>query len=543
MSAKLIKKESKKVINTQKSSELQIDSEELSSKYGVPFIDLSNFDVEESVVKVLNEEICKKHTIFPISKIDSILVVAFADPSNIYAVDDVKLVSRCKVERMVADPAAIRGLIKRYFAKDEFKNVAQSANDYVRAEEGETPTIEQFDSVDDQEVTGVIKIVNKILSVAIETKASDIHIEPYEENIRVRYRIDGMLMEKVSIPISMKENLSSRLKIMSKLDISERRKPQDGRIRVKSGGRFVDFRVSVLPVVHGEKVVLRILDKSNLQVDLRKLGFEKDELDIFLDAISKPQGLVLVTGPTGSGKTTTLYSAISELNKPDVNISTAEDPVEFNLDGINQVNVTPKTGLTFAAALKSFLRQDPDIVLVGEIRDYGTAEVAFKAASTGHLVLSTLHTNDCPSTIIRLLDMGVQNFLVTSTVSVILAQRLLGRVCTNCAEPIKIEPSVLLDLGAKEEELDQYNIMEGRGCSECSGTGKKGRVGVYEIMFISTELKQAVMKGGTPVEVKRAAIKGGMRTLRQSALSKLKQGITTVQDVLLKTVPDNVGIE
>jgi type IV pilus assembly protein PilB len=379
-----------------------------------------------------------------------------------------------------------------------------------------------------------------MLTEAIKLKASDVHIEPYEKRLRVRYRIDGNLVEKIQPPAGVGAGLVSRIKIMARLDIAERRLPQDGRIKAKmSGGMEIDFRVSVLPMIFGEKVVMRLLDKSNLKLDMTKLGFEKDDLDIFKHAIIQPQGMTLVTGPTGSGKTTTLYSALSYLNDPLVNISTAEDPVEYNLDGVNQVQVNPDIDFTFAAALRSFLRQDPDIILVGEIRDLETAEIGFKAASTGHMVLSTLHTNDAPATVSRLLDMGVQPFLITSTIGLIVAQRLVGKVCAGCKVSVEVEPEILVRAGVSPNDIKDFKLAKGEGCSICNGTGIKGRLAVYELMRMTGPLKEMVLASGTPIQIKAGAIKGGMRSLRQAALLKVKLGEISLEEAVLATVADD----
>ncbi len=386
----------------------------------------------------------------------------------------------------------------------------------------------------------VVKFVNMMLMDAVKKGASDIHVEPYEKFYRVRFRIDGVLHEVMKPPLSMKDAITSRIKIMSKLDIAEKRLPQDGRIKLKmklEGQRKeLDFRVSVLPTLFGEKIVMRILDPEKLMLDMTKLGFEQESLDKFTEAIKKPYGMVLVTGPTGSGKTNTLYSAISQLNTPDTNIMTAEDPVEFNLPGINQVNVRDEIGLTFAAALRSFLRQDPNIILVGEIRDFETAEIAIKAALTGHLVLSTLHTNDAPSTISRLMNMGIEPFLVATSVNLICAQRLVRRVCKNCKEEVKVPKKTLLDIGFREDELKGLKIYKGKGCDVCNGTGYKGRVGLYEVMEVTDTIKDLILSGATALDLREQAIKEGMITLRRSGLIKIKNGITSIEEVLRETV-------
>jgi type IV pilus assembly protein PilB len=514
-----------------------------AKQYSLPSLDLDQFEIDEEAIRSIPRDRCDKYMVMPVSRSGNTLVVAFSDPSNLSIKDDLQFITKCKVEMVVATETAIKKAIEKYMAaqKDEKKNLSALVDEMeVEADSISIGggTAQALDG--DLDSAPIIKFVNVILAEAIKTKTSDIHIEPYEKRLRVRFRIDGSLYEKVQPPPGVAAGLASRIKIMSKLDIAERRLPQDGRIKVKTGnGMEVDFRVSVLPTIFGEKIVMRTLDKSNLKLDMTKLGFEVDDLDVFKEAISQPQGLVLVTGPTGSGKTTTLYSALSHLNTPDVNIATAEDPVEYNLDGINQVQVNADIDFTFASALRSFLRQDPDIILVGEIRDLETAEIAFKASSTGHLVLSTLHTNDAPATISRLLDMGVAPFLITSTVSLVVAQRLVGKNCLNCRVPVEVDPEVLIRAGAKPEEVKDYKTMKGEGCAVCNGTGIKGRIAVYELMRMSGPLKEIVLKNGTPLEIKAGGIKGGMKTLRQSALLKVKSGETSLEQMLMSTVADD----
>ena len=419
----------------------------------------------------------------------------------------------------------------------EFRDIISELDeDFELIHEEEVDTADLERSVDD---APVVKLANYLLNEAIKRRASDIHIEPYEKEFRVRYRVDGVLFEVMRPPLKLRNSLSSRLKIMASLDIAERRLPQDGRIKMKIGkGREMDFRVSSLPTIHGEKIVLRLLDKSNLQLDMTKLGFEPPQLVDFNDAIHRPFGMILVTGPTGSGKTTTLYSALVDLNKVADNICTAEDPVEYNFAGINQVQTKEEIGLTFAAALRSFLRQDPDIIMVGEIRDYETAEIAVKADLTGHLVLSTLHTNDAPSTVTRLLNMGIEPFLVSSSLNLIVAQRLARRVCMKCREEIKIPPKALADAGMKPERIRLTKSARGKGCEECSGTGFRGRVALYEVMPIKEEIKDLVLRGGSALDLQREAVRLGMKTLRQSGLTKLEEGVTTLEEVLRVTAPD-----
>ncbi|MES2963256.1 MAG: type IV-A pilus assembly ATPase PilB, partial [Bdellovibrionota bacterium] len=471
-------------------------AEFLGKQFALPTIDLEQFEPDEEAVKAFGRDVCEKNMIVPVSKSGNTLVVAFADPSNMYVRDDLALIARCKIEVVIAPELAIQRAIDRYYKKsDQDLSGLASEMEFTDDALNFTQSLQaQLVDQNDPDVAGVVKFVNTMLIQAIKAKCSDIHIEPYEKRMRVRFRIDGLLHEKVQPPPGVANALTSRLKIMARLDIAERRKPQDGRIKIKTAnGMEVDFRVSVLPTLFGEKTVLRILDKQNLKLDMTKLGFEQAEMEIFKAKINEPQGLVLVTGPTGSGKTTTLYSALWSLNDPQVNISTAEDPVEFNLDGINQVQVQPKYGFTFADALRSFLRQDPDIILVGEIRDLDTAEVAFKAASTGHLVLSTLHTNDAPNTVSRLLDMGVAPYLITSTVSLVVAQRLAAKICEKCRVPEKVAPEALTMAGVPEAEVGDYNCMRGEGCSACNGSGVKGRVAVYELMLMSPPLRERIL--------------------------------------------------
>jgi type IV pilus assembly protein PilB len=417
---------------------------------------------------------------------------------------------------------------------DDFDKLVTGAVDTVEVveEELDEKAIEDVDAP-------IVKLVNGILIKAIKMGVSDIHIEPYEKSFRVRYRLDGVLRKAMGLPLKIRNAIISRIKIMSKLDIAERRLPQDGRIKLKLGKKKdMDFRVSVLPCLFGEKVVMRLLDKSNLQLDMTKLGFEEQALADFQNALHKPFGMILVTGPTGSGKTTTLYSALHQLNQISENIMTAEDPVEFNLAGINQVQMHDEIGLNFAAALRSFLRQDPDIIMVGEIRDYETAEIGVKAALTGHLVLSTLHTNDAPSTINRLLNMGIEPFLVSSSVILILAQRLLRRICAGCKQPVEVNPQALIELGFKPEEAETMTVYHGKGCAVCSGTGYKGRVALYEVMPISERIRDLILQGASTSEIKNAAVEGGMNTLRMSGLAKVKQGQTTIEEVIRVTFAD-----
>ncbi len=512
----------------------------LSRQYGVPSINLDECEVPEDVIKMVPREVAERHNLVPIARQGSTLIVAMADPGNIYAMDDVKFLTGLNVEVVVASETSIHKALERYYGATDYAAVMQDIQ-----EEAEIALLRDEKGVDvaelqrETEEAPVVRLVNMILVDAVKRGASDIHIEPYEKDFRVRYRLDGVLYEIMRPPNRLKNAITSRLKIMSELDIAERRLPQDGRIRLVLGKeKEVDFRVSVLPTLFGEKVVLRVLDKSALQLDLASLGFEEDQLRHFREAIHQPWGMVLVTGPTGSGKTTTLYSALTELNRTSDNISTAEDPVEINMPGINQVQMKDEIGLNFAAALRSFLRQDPDIIMVGEIRDFETAETAVKAALTGHMVLSTIHTNDAPSTINRLLNMGVEPFLVTASLILICAQRLVRRVCKECAEPVEVSPQALMDIGFSEEEAHQVKPVKGKGCRNCNDTGYKGRISCYEVMPLTDELKEAILQGYSSIELKREAMRQGMRTLRQSGLAKVKAGVTTIEEVLRVTRAD-----
>ena len=516
-------------------------SDFVAKQYGVPGINLDDFEVDPTVIQLIPEEVALKHSIMPVNRAGSTLVIATADPSNIFAIDDIKFLTGYNVEVVVAAEEQIKRAIDRYYEQ-------QSSLDDVMADfdDSDLEVIQDGDDVDvselakESEDAPVVKLVNLILTDAIKRIASDIHVEPYEKEFRVRYRIDGVLYEVMKPPMKLKNAITSRIKIMAELDIAERRLPQDGRIKLKLGrGKEMDYRVSVLPTLFGEKTVLRLLDKSNLQLDMTKLGFESEQLDVFQTAIHQPYGMVLVTGPTGSGKTTTLYSALSELNKTSENISTAEDPVEFNLAGINQVQMHEDIGLNFAASLRSFLRQDPDIIMVGEIRDFETAEIAVKAALTGHMVLSTLHTNDAPSTVNRLLNMGIEPFLVASSVNCILAQRLARKICEECKEPDpEVTVEALVGAGMSDSEAKAVTPYKGRGCRTCSETGFKGRIAIYECMRMGEELKEFVLNGASATELKRESIRLGMLTLRRSALNKLGEGITTLKEVFRVSAAD-----
>jgi len=498
----------------------------LSAQYGVPSIDLSEFEIDEDVIRLIPKEGAEKHVICPVNRAGSSLIVAMSDPSNIFAIDDIKFLTGYNIEVVVASETAIKEALTRYY---------ETAGDDLSYDEA----LDVTELSKASEEAPVVKLVNLILLDAIKKGASDIHVEPYEKSFRVRYRVDGLLYEVMKPPLRLRAAITSRMKIMANLDIAERRLPQDGRIKLRIGkDREMDFRVSVCPMMWGEKIVMRLLDKSNLQLDMTKLGFDVEPLEQFQDCIRRPFGMILVTGPTGSGKTTTLYSALSDLNKVTENISTAEDPIEFNFGGINQVQMNDAIGLNFASTLRSFLRQDPDIIMVGEIRDFETAEIAVKAALTGHLVLSTLHTNDAPSTISRLLNMGIEPFLVTASVNVIMAQRLGRKICADCKEPLDISPQVLIDMGMKPEEAEECQPMMGRGCRTCNNTGYKGRVAFYEVMPFFDELKEFTLQGYSSAELKNEAIRLGMATLRRAGLNKIRDGVTTTDEVSRVTAPD-----
>jgi type IV pilus assembly protein PilB len=551
----------------------------LSRQYGVPSVNLSDFKVDPSVLKLVPVDIARKYLIIPVARVGATLTVAMTDPSNVFAIDDVKFMTGYNVEVVVSSESSILDTISRHYAdrgdaliatkKSTAAQVVQ-AKDYTLADDDlrDDGTMSSFDdslmidvdefdkvvdkALDDVEVVEekeeetvreveqpIVKLVNGILVNAIKERASDVHIEPYESSLRVRQRVDGVMYTVMNLPVKIKNAVTSRLKIMASLDIAERRLPQDGRIKLKLGKkREIDFRVSTVPCLYGERTVLRILDKSNLQVDLSKLGFEEEALRDFMVALEKPYGMILVTGPTGCGKTTTLYSALNYLNKVGVNISTAEDPVEYNFLGINQVHVKEDIGLTFAAALRSFLRQDPDIIMVGEIRDFETAEIAVKAALTGHLVLSTLHTNDASATISRLLNMGIEPFLVAASVILIASQRLTRKICKDCMEEEKVPVPALISLGFSEEEAKTLKCYKGKGCPACNGSGYKGRIALYEVMPLKDEIKEMVLEGASADELKKTALRLGMKTLRISGLAKIKEGITSIEEVMRVTFGD-----
>src|SRR6201998_3513076 len=519
----------------------------LSRQYGVPSINLKFYEIDPNVIKLIPQDTALRYQVIPLSRVGSVLTIAMTDPTNVFAMDDIKFMTGFNVEPVVASESAIGEAISRFYGGNEqnTEELSKMMKDLVdedqelelAAEEAEldTATLEKA-----AEEAPIIKLVNLILTDSVKRGASDIHVEPYETELRVRFRVDGQLQTVMSPPMRLKDAITSRMKIMAKLDIAEKPLPQDGRIMIKykaEGKRKeLDFRVSTVPTLYGEKIVLRLLDKENLRLDMTKLGFEPESLKKFERNIVKPYGMVLVTGPTGSGKTNTLYSAISTLNKPDTNIMTAEDPVEFQLAGVNQVQMKEAIGLNFSAALRSFLRQDPNIILVGEIRDFETAEIAIKAALTGHMVLSTLHTNGAPETITRLMNMGIEPFLVATSVHLICAQRLVRRICKDCAEVVEVPVPALIEEGYTPEEAKTVQIMKGKGCGTCNKTGYKGRTGLYEVMEVDDEIKELVLVGASAVELKKKAIERGMITLRRSGLIKVAVGMTTLEEVARETI-------
>ena len=531
----------------------------LSKQYGVPSINLTQFEIDASIIKLIPAETAYKYQIIPLSRAGATLTIAMTDPTNVFAMDDIKFMTGYNVEPVVASETAVVEAINRYYSAGGVR-VAGGQEQPQSTLEMVTRALEETDLTDGDDVeviqdleeidvnslekqsgeAPVIRLVNLMLMSAIQKGASDIHIEPYEKEFRVRFRIDGILYNVMAPPMKFRDAITSRLKIMAKLDIAEKRLPQDGRIKIRFAdagqAKEIDFRVSCLPTLFGEKIVLRLLDKSKLMLDMTKLGFESDSLRKLETAIGKPWGMVLVTGPTGSGKTNTLYSSISKINTPETNIMTAEDPVEFNLVGVNQVQVRENIGLNFAAALRSFLRQDPNIILVGEIRDFETAEIAVKAALTGHLVLSTLHTNDAPSTVNRLMNMGIEPFLVASSLNLICAQRLVRRICANCKEDHPHAAQAMVEAGFTADEAQKVVPKKGAGCEKCNNTGYKGRVGLYEVMEVTEELRELILVGASALELRRKAIDEGMLTLRRSGLSKVMEGVTTIEEVARETV-------
>jgi type IV pilus assembly protein PilB len=545
----------------------------LSRQYGIPSVNLDLFNIDPSVLSLIPQEVAQKHSVLPLSRVGATLTLAMVDPTNVFAMDDVKFMTGLNVEPVVVAEGSVQQAIAKYYGSSREIELAtspteevtyQSASkngsgaithddlvsldsiDFDHSQTEDVEVVEDNEEIDlstlsrMSEDAPVVRLVNVLLVDALRRGASDIHVEPYEKELRIRFRIDGVLYDVMHPPLKLRDALISRIKIMSKLDISEKRLPQDGRIKIKvkvdSRSRELDFRVSTLPTLFGEKVVLRLLDKQNLMLDMTKLGFEPESLTKFKRNISKPYGMVLVTGPTGSGKTNTLYSALQSLNTVETNIMTAEDPVEFNLPGINQVQMKEQIGLNFAAALRSFLRQDPNIVLVGEIRDFETAEIAIKAALTGHLVLSTLHTNDAPSTISRLMNMGIEPFLVATSVNLIQAQRLIRRVCKDCKQEHQTPAEALIEVGFSPEEAKSMKTYKGKGCSTCNNTGYKGRIGLYEVMEITDEIRELILIGASALELRKKAIDDGMITLRESGLHKIRIGVTTPEEVVRETV-------
>jgi type IV pilus assembly protein PilB len=547
----------------------------LSRQYGVPSVNLDLFDVDASVIRLIPREVADKYSVLPLSRVGATLTLAMVDPTNVFAMDDIKFMTGLNIEPVVVSEAGVQEAIEQYYGGSREIELAgmveatlAGANgnghgngngfalttdavslaqlDFDEEAANDVEVINEDDEIDVSslarmsEDAPVVRLVNVLLVDALQRGASDIHIEPYEKEMRIRFRIDGVLYDVMHPPLRLRDALISRIKIMSKLDISEKRLPQDGRIKIKlradGRSRELDFRVSTLPTLFGEKVVMRLLDKEKLMLDMTKLGFEPESLVKFKRNIERPYGMVLVTGPTGSGKTNTLYSALQSLNTTETNIMTAEDPVEFNLVGINQVQMKEQIGLNFAAALRSFLRQDPNIVLVGEIRDFETAEIAIKAALTGHLVLSTLHTNDAPSTISRLMNMGIEPFLVATSVNLIQAQRLIRRVCGECKEVHPTPSEALIEIGFTPDEARELKIYKGKGCAKCNNTGYKGRVGLYEVMEITDDIRELILIGASALELRKRAIENGMLTLRASGLVKIRNGVTTIEEVVRETV-------
>jgi len=519
----------------------------LSRQYGVPSINLKYYEIDPNVIKLIPQDTALRYQVIPLSRVGSVLTIAMTDPTNVFAMDDIKFMTGFNVEPVVASESAIAESISRFYggsasSHEELSSLMKDLVDEdqeleLAAEEQEMDAAMLEKAAEE---APIIKLVNLILTDSVKRGASDIHVEPYENEMRVRFRVDGVLQTVMSPPMKLRDAITSRMKIMAKLDIAEKRLPQDGRIMIKYKAegkkKELDFRVSTVPTLYGEKIVLRLLDKENLRLDMTKLGFEPESLKKFERNILKPYGMVLVTGPTGSGKTNTLYSSVARLNQVDTNIMTAEDPVEFQLQGINQVQMKDQIGLNFAAALRAFLRQDPNIILVGEIRDFETAEIAVKAALTGHLVLSTLHTNDAPSTISRLMNMGIEPFLVATSVNLICAQRLVRRICSNCKEELEIPEQALIDAGYSPEEAKTTKVYHGKGCSTCGKRGYKGRTGLYEVMEINDELRELILVGASALELKKKAIEQGMITLRRSGLIKSALGQTTLEEVIRETV-------
>jgi type IV pilus assembly protein PilB len=511
----------------------------MGQQFGIEMVNLESIEIQDRAFNLVPVRIIHKYQLIPYKLLGSTLTVAMSDPTNLSAINEIKFITGCGVRVVLSPGSAIKKVLDLRFGSATYDEVLR------RLDEGEVKVIheEELNLQELQQATNdapVVILVNAILSDAAKRKASDIHIEPYEKIFRVRFRVDGILQEIMTPPPRLKAALVSRVKIMADLDIAERRLTQDGRIKVKiGGGQELDIRVSVLPTMFGEKIVMRLLDKTNLQLDMTKLGFDSRNLKDFQEAISRPYGMLLITGPTGSGKSTTLYSGLAELNKPGVNISTAEDPVEYNLSGVNQVHVREEIGLTFAACLRSFLRQDPDIIMVGEMRDLETAQIAVKAALTGHLVLSTLHTNDAPSTVDRLINMGIEPFMITSSVNLIAAQRLVRKICSKCKVAAEISPEALINIGVSQADLQAgFSTFQGKGCPDCNNTGYSERVAIYEVMVMHDAIKELVLRGVSGAELKHEAVKLGMSTLRMSVIQKVREGLTTIEEAIRVTDSD-----
>lgn len=509
-------------------------AKQIADSYNLTYIDLSKAKIPERILKIVKKSDIIKYRVLPIQKNSRAVSVAIFDPSLIRLQAELQALFQYPVEFILTSLSSWSDIFAR--VPDNIDDVLETIREIKADSQKKDENIKEDDIGDD-----VIRYVNKILAEAFVMKCSDIHIEPYENNFRIRYRQDGSLVEAARPPRALMLPIISRVKILAQMDISERRKPQDGRIKLEIGGKPIDYRVSSLPTLFGEKIVLRLLDSSNLQLDMTKLGFEPKQIEIFKEGIYRPYGMCLVTGPTGSGKTTTLYSALAELNQIDTNISTAEDPVEFNLEGINQVNVKKDIGLTFAACLKSFLRQDPDIIMVGEIRDHEVGEIAVEAALTGHMVLSTLHTNDAPSTITRLVNMGIEPFLVAAALNVVVAQRLCRKICKDCKD---VDPGatkeVLVSCGISPASAEKITAYKGKGCGTCNNTGYKGRVAIYEVLEMTPSVKEILLRQGSTDEIKRQAIKEGMKTLRMCALTKVAQGLTTIDEAVSNSASDKM---
>jgi type IV pilus assembly protein PilB len=515
----------------------------LSRKYGIPVINLGRVEVDPDILRLVRKEIVQKYQVFPVRKVGNTLTLALSDPTVVLAIDDVQFATGLHVIPVLAAESAIRAAIDHNYSSgvEDIKKLIDQESSGVDASlelVAQTAKVDIAELGREAEEAPTIRFVNLIIADAIRKRASDIHLEPYEKVFRVRYRIDGVLHDMMNPPKQMEPAILSRVKIMANLDIAERRLPQDGRLSVKFQNREIDLRVSSLPTIYGEKIVMRVLDKGSVVLDLTRLGFEEDDLNRFKKVITTPYGMILVTGPTGSGKSTTLYAAIATINNPDINIITAEDPVEFNIAGINQVLVREDIGYNFAAALRAFLRQDPDVVLVGEMRDLETAQIAIRAALTGHLVFSTLHTNDAPSTVTRLQDMGIPPFLISSSLLLVIAQRLVRRICLECREPVQVPVSALIDVGFRPEEAEAIRVYSGKGCAACANTGYKGRIAIHEVMWMTPELQEAIVRQRPANEIKDIAVKAGMRTLRQTGLKKVANGLTTIDEVLRVTFAD-----